>query len=303
MSDTPKLTGIKGFDRDFSCRGFKFEIGKTYRAEGEIKACENGFHLIPADHNPLAVFGYYEPANSRFAVVEYGGATDRDGDKIAAEEITVIREITKGELISKAIMFCGRKAASNSGTGGAASNTGARGAASNTGARGAASNSGPGGAASNTGYGGAASNSGLHGAASNTGHHGAASNSGDFGAASNTGARGAASNSGARGAASNSGDCGAASNSGDCGAASNSGTYGAASNTGHHGAASNSGKHGSAADFSGTGTVRGIVGSALFALERGDTGEILSTASGIVGQGGIKPDTPYYCANGKLVEA
>jgi hypothetical protein len=231
MSDTPaKLTGIKGFDRDFSCRGFKFEIGETYRAEGEIKACENGFHLIPADHSPLAVFRYYEPAVSRFAVVEYGGATDRDGDKIAAEEITVLREITLDELIAEAITFCGEKAASNSGTYGAAGNTG------------------------------------DYGAASNSGYRGAASNTGDYGAARNSGYRGAASNSGTRGAA------------------------------------SNSGEHGSAADSNGTGTVRGTVGSALFALERGPGGEIVSTASGIVGQDGIKPDTPYRCSNGKLVE-
>src|SRR5690606_20885740 len=185
-----------GFDRDFSCRGLKFEIGKTYRAEGAIKACKNGFHLIPDDHNPLAVFPYYVPATTRFAVVEYGGATDRDGDKIAAEEITIVREITLGELTSMAVRFAGKKAASNNGR---------RGAASNSGRRGAASNSGYGGVASNIGYGGVASNSGTCGAASNIGHGGAASNIGHGGVASNSGYCGVASNNGRRGAASNSG--------------------------------------------------------------------------------------------------
>ena len=38
------ITAYKAFNPDFSCRGFKFEVGKSYEVGGKIKACENGFH-------------------------------------------------------------------------------------------------------------------------------------------------------------------------------------------------------------------------------------------------------------------
>ena len=32
----------KGFDKNFQCRGFQYEIGKSYTHKGEIKPCESG---------------------------------------------------------------------------------------------------------------------------------------------------------------------------------------------------------------------------------------------------------------------
>ena len=185
-----KINSIKGFDQNLSCRGFQFEIGKTYEVKGKVEACSNGFHSCPSDEetSPLAVFEYYPPAVSRYCEVQADGKIDRQGNKIASAKITVGVEITLHEMIGRFIKWATDKA------GGAL----------------------------------AASNSGYQGAASNSGTRGAASNSGIYGAASNSGTRGAASNSGDCGAASNSGDCGAASNSGTRGAASNSGDYGAA---------------------------------------------------------------------------
>ena len=111
-----------------------------------------------------------------------------------------------------------------------------------------------------------------------------------------------ASNSRPRGAASNSGDYGAASNSGDYGATSNSGTYGVASNSGTCGAASNSGDYGAASNSGHKGKVKGVDGSALFLLERSDTGKILATWAGIVGEDNVKANQWYMLVNGKLEE-
>ena len=176
-----KINSIKGFDKDLSCRGFQFEIGKTYEVKGKVRACSNGFHSCPSDEetSPLSVFEYYPPATSRYCEVQAEGKTDRQGNKIASAKITVGVEITLHELIGRFIKWATDKAGGTL----------------------AASNSGDYGAASNSGYYGAASNSGHQGAASNSGHQGAASNSGDYGAASNSGYRGAASNSGYYGAA------------------------------------------------------------------------------------------------------
>lgn len=42
-----KLKTYKAFDKDLSCRGFKYEVGKEYEETGDIKACEKGFHACP----------------------------------------------------------------------------------------------------------------------------------------------------------------------------------------------------------------------------------------------------------------
>ncbi|SFI83532.1 DUF7666 domain-containing protein, partial [Albimonas pacifica] len=179
---------VKGFDADFRCRGFQYAVGETYRHEGRVEACASGFH---ACEHPLDVFNYYDPASSRFAVVDMGGETQRhrDDTKIASAEITIKAEIGLPEVIDRAIRYVFARAtpenhehatgvsgaASATGYSGAASATGVSGAASATGVSGAASATGGGGAASATGEGGAASATGSSGAASATGYRGAAS--------------------------------------------------------------------------------------------------------------------------------
>ena len=48
------MKAYKGFNTDMTCRGFKFEEGKTYE-EPEAKLCKSGFH---ACENPLDCFNY-----------------------------------------------------------------------------------------------------------------------------------------------------------------------------------------------------------------------------------------------------
>ena len=162
----------KGFDKDLKCLGFQYEIGKEYETE-EAKACECGFH---ACENPLDVFNYYAPADSRFCEVEQLGEIDtHDADsKVASTKIKVCAEIGLSGIIKAGAKFIldrvkQEDTATNTGNQSAAINTGDQSAATNTGDRSAATNTGHQSAATNTGYQSAAINTGDRSAAINTG--------------------------------------------------------------------------------------------------------------------------------------
>ncbi|KSM18402.1 hypothetical protein APA65_26705 [Pseudomonas aeruginosa] len=308
------VTAYKGFKQDLTCRGYQFEIGGTYKHEGEVEACASGFHSC---EYPLDVFGYYAPGDSRFAIVKASGQLSRhdDDSKIASATLVVEAEISMPTMISRAIDWIMARLDSSveqTVAGDTASNTGNRSAASNTGDYSAASNTGNRSAASNTGYQSAASNTGDYSAASNTGNRSAASNTGDRSAASNTGYQSAASNTGNRSAASNTGYQSAASNTGYQSAASNTGNRSAASNTGNRSAASNTGDY-SAAEVSGKesvaaslgieGRARASAGSAIVLCHRDDKGHLIHIRASKVGENGVKPDTWYQLsAEGEFVE-
>ncbi|MGS6394288.1 DUF7666 domain-containing protein [Pseudomonas aeruginosa] len=179
------VTAYKGFKQDLTCRGYQFEIGGTYKHEGEVEACASGFHSC---EYPLDVFGYYAPGESRFAIVKASGQLSRhdDDSKIASATLVVEAEISMPTMISRAIDWIMARLDSS------VEQTVVGDTASNTGYRSAASNTGNYSAASNTGYRSAASNTGNYSAASNTGNYSAASNTGNYSAASNTGYQSAA---------------------------------------------------------------------------------------------------------------
>ena len=179
------VTAYKGFKQDLTCRGYQFEIGGTYKHEGEVEACASGFHSC---EYPLDVFGYYAPGDSRFAIVKASGQLSRhdDDSKIASATLVVEAEISMPTMISRAIDWIMARLDSS------VEQTVAGDTASNTGNRSAASNTGNQSAASNTGYQSAASNTGYQSAASNTGDYSAAEVSGKESVAASLGIEGRA---------------------------------------------------------------------------------------------------------------
>mgnify|MGYP003553390782 FL=1 len=89
----------KGMNSNMSCRGFQYEIGKTYKTD-KVKLCECGFH---ACLNPRDVLDYYPHYRaSRYFNVKLSGDIAKCGNfdtKVAATEITILEEINIDEII------------------------------------------------------------------------------------------------------------------------------------------------------------------------------------------------------------
>ena len=83
------IVAYKGFDKNLCCRGYQYEVGKEYHAEGDIKACNNGFHACP---NPNDLFAYYAPnEGNRYCKVRlWGDVDDSERDKIAASDVEIV---------------------------------------------------------------------------------------------------------------------------------------------------------------------------------------------------------------------
>ena len=88
MDKETTIKAYKGFNKDMTCNGFQYQEGQEYHHDGEVKACDSGFHACEA---PIDCFNYYAPGQSVFHEVELGGETSRDTDdtKIAASRIKI----------------------------------------------------------------------------------------------------------------------------------------------------------------------------------------------------------------------
>ena len=81
------VKAYKGFNKDMTCRGFKYEEGKKYETEN-ASLCNEGFH---ACLNPLDCFRYYSPGDgSVYHEVEIDDNGERgDDSKIVGSEIKI----------------------------------------------------------------------------------------------------------------------------------------------------------------------------------------------------------------------
>ena len=268
------MKAYKGFNRDMTCRGFKYKEGETYITDN-AKLCEYGFH---ACETPMDCFAYYSPAESVFHAVELDDNSERKSEdsKVVGTKIKIGAKLSVADICRLHFEYTKEKCKPSK------TNVAGDGGAASAGNYGAAS-AGDGGAAS-AGYRGAAS-AGNRGAAS-AGDYGAAS-AGDYGAAS-------------------AGDGGAAS-AGDYGAAS-AGNYGAAS-AGNYGAAvsrgsANAGKNGVAVVRGNGVKVKGGIGCVLIIVEENaDNYDISAWNTAVVDGEKIKVETWYKLVNGEFKEA
>ena len=99
MANGNKIITYKGFDKDFKCRGFQYEVGNTYETDDDIACCNRGFH---ACESPIEVFDYYDMLTSRFAEVEQSGKIDKEAasTKTCSSRIKIKAELKLAEIIN-----------------------------------------------------------------------------------------------------------------------------------------------------------------------------------------------------------
>lgn len=94
------MKAYKAFNKDLTCRGFQYEIGKTYEMNEEPIICEQGFHACT---NFDDVFHYYgQGKQTRICEVELLGDVDNDSQKdskVSTNKIRIVRELTKKDLL------------------------------------------------------------------------------------------------------------------------------------------------------------------------------------------------------------
>lgn len=86
------MIGYKAFNKDLTCRGFQYEIGKTYSIEGLPVLCEKGFHFCK---NIKDTYRYYPMKESiRICKVEaIGEVVTDDNIKYCTNKIKILEEI------------------------------------------------------------------------------------------------------------------------------------------------------------------------------------------------------------------
>lgn len=91
------VKGFKGFNEDLTCRGFQYEIGKTYKHNGEVELCRSGFHFCRKLED---VHNFYNLKTSRICEIEAKGKIDDDGVKSVCSRMRIVREVSREEILS-----------------------------------------------------------------------------------------------------------------------------------------------------------------------------------------------------------
>lgn len=107
------MKAYKGFDKDFKCRDFQYEVGQSYTFDGKTSICHAGFHACV---EPIDVLRFYCKPGSKYAVVDVEQTADishlekefrkkhlKTDSKIVGDKILIEKEITADDLIQEQI--------------------------------------------------------------------------------------------------------------------------------------------------------------------------------------------------------
>lgn len=110
------MKGYKVFNSDWTCRGYQYEIGKTYEIAESPKCCKVGFHFC----EKLAdCFNYYSfDPNNKVAEIEAIGEIhfDDTNSKCCTNKIVILKELKWSEVLDMCNTGKGNSGNCNSGT-------------------------------------------------------------------------------------------------------------------------------------------------------------------------------------------
>ena len=94
------IKGYKVFHPDWTCKGFQYEVGKTFEEDVTPECCKAGFHFCTKASD---CFNYYSfNSNNKVAEVLALGEVDSRSDdtKRCTNKIQIVREISWQELLT-----------------------------------------------------------------------------------------------------------------------------------------------------------------------------------------------------------
>lgn len=108
------MKAYKVFNSDWTCKGYQYEVGKTYTIDQKPELCSIGFH---ACKKVINCFSYYsfDPKNKIAEVELLGEIVGKDEDKQATNKIKIVRELSWHEVLCMVNTGSGNTGNSNSG--------------------------------------------------------------------------------------------------------------------------------------------------------------------------------------------
>ena len=98
------MFGYKGFDEDFKCKDFQYQVDETYKmSDWLIEPCVQGFHFC---EYPLNILEFYGPTAAKFAKINALGLIKTNDDKkFVTNEIRIDEEIEIDDLFKDSINY------------------------------------------------------------------------------------------------------------------------------------------------------------------------------------------------------
>ena len=96
------MIGYKAFDMELKCRGFQFEVGKTYDtgiADEKLELCSKSVFHFCRELSRIECVSDYKLSRSRVCeVVAEGSVVSSDDGKFGTNKIMILRELTREEI-------------------------------------------------------------------------------------------------------------------------------------------------------------------------------------------------------------